>query len=73
MVYLLDSVQFSFGILNTIGVTEGVLEDLNQGSQVWEVHGVILHIGGDLIEGVVLQTVDGATELLCDSGEGSGL
>ncbi len=72
-VSLLDCVQFTFGILDAIRVAEGVFKNLNQGSQIREVHSVVLHVGGDLIKGVILKAVDSESEFFWDGGEGGGL
>ncbi len=56
---LLDGVQFSLSILDSVEVAKGVLEDLYQGSKVGKVNGVVFHVGGDLIKVLILEAVDG--------------
>ncbi len=55
---LWDHVELSVGILDTVGVTESILEKLYYGSWIGEIHGVVFQGWGDLVESLVLQAVN---------------
>ncbi len=52
---LLDGVEFSFGILDAVGVAESVFKDLYQGGEAREVDGVIFYVRGNLVKGFILE------------------
>ncbi len=68
----MNCVELPVGILDMVMVSKGILKDLYQGSKVGEVNGVIFHVGGDLVEGSVLETLDREMKFFLDGRAGGG-
>jgi hypothetical protein len=66
----LDGGKFSSGVLNTVGVAKGIFKDLHKSGEVFLFHRVIFDLWRDLVEGVILETVDSKTKFLLGRGEG---